>query len=393
MRVWGIVLLIGLGWAQKSKITSAALAVQDGDFEKALSFLEQAFAQPELLKPRDKAKGYTLRAKAYMGLLLSSKDPQAVLQKYPNLLEETVLAHRKARELDANKEFADDLKQLAVQAASVLYLKGFELFQKEKPAEARQHLTWAVEMYDYVGQKDFYPPYALRGLVNLQLRDTNAAIEDLERARSLAAKKPIPNDPTGPFVYSALISAYGGKGEGDKAIAIASEARSKFPSDDNIRRAELNLYLQHPDLQKKALGRFREEVERDPQNETYLLIYAQLWERENPDSAAYYYQKVLALNPNNVNAHYNLGAYYINQAAELSVKYNETKDEKLQQKYFAQMQEYFRSALPHLEKAYEHYRDDLQLIQSLIQTTTYLGMNEKAQEYLREKNRLQQSKN
>jgi len=393
MRVWGIVLLIGLGWAQKSKITSAALAVQDGDFEKALSFLEQAFAQPELLKPRDKAKGYTLRAKAYMGLLLSSKDPQAVLQKYPNLLEETVLAHRKARELDANKEFADDLKQLAAQAASVLYLKGFELFQKEKPAEARQHLTWAVEMYDYVGQKDFYPPYALRGLVNLQLRDTNAAIEDLERARSLAAKKPIPNDPTGPFVYSALISAYGGKGEGDKAIAIASEARSKFPSDDNIRRAELNLYLQHPDLQKKALGRFREEVERDPQNETYLLIYAQLWERENPDSAAYYYQKVLALNPNNVNAHYNLGAYYINQAAELSVKYNETKDEKLQQKYFAQMQEYFRSALPHLEKAYEHYRDDLQLIQSLIQTTTYLGMNEKAQEYLREKNRLQQSKN
>ncbi|GIV25194.1 MAG: hypothetical protein KatS3mg026_0886 [Bacteroidia bacterium] len=393
MRAWGITLLMALGLAQKSKITSAALAVQDGEFEKALGFLDQAFAQPDLLKPRDKAKGYMLRAKAYMGLLVSSKDPQAVLQKYPNLLEEVVLAHRKARELDATKEFSEDLKLIAAQAASVLYLKGFELFQKEKPAEARQHLTWALEMYDYLGQKDFYPPYALRGLVSLQLRDTNAAIEDLEKARALAAKKPIPNDPTGPFVYSALISAYGGKGEGDKAIAIASEARSKFPSDENIRRAELNLYLQHPQLQKKALERFREEVERDPKNETYLLIYAQLWERENPDSAAHYYRRVLELNPNNVNAHYNLGAYYINQAAELSVKYNETKDEKLQQKYFAQMQDYFRSALPHLEKAHEHYKDDLQLIQSLIQTTTYLGMNEKAQEYLREKNRIQQSKN
>lgn len=393
MRVWGIALLMGLSLAQKSKITSAALAVQDGEFEKALGFLEQAFAQPDLLKPRDKAKGYMLRAKAYMGLLLSSKDPQAILQKYPNLLEETVLAHRKARELDANKEFSDDLKQIAAQAASVLYLKGFELFQKEKFAEARQHLTWALELYDYVGQKDFYPPYALRGLGSLQVRDTNAAIEDLEKARALAEKKPLENDPTGPFVYAALIAAYGGKGQGDKAIALATEARSKFPSNDHIRRAELNLYLQQPQLQEKALERFREEVERDPKNETYLLIYAQLWERKNPDSAAYYYRKVLELNPGNVNAHYNLGAYYINQAAELSVKYNETKDEKLQQKYFAQMQEYFRSALPHLEKAHEHYRDDLQLIQSLIQTTTYLGMNEKAQEYLREKSRIQQSKN
>lgn len=390
MRIGLVLSLVCLVWAQKSKITSAALAVQDGEFEKALSFLDQAFAQPDLLKAKDMAKGYVLRAKAYMGLLLGSKEPDKVLEKYPNLLEQVVLSMRKAREYDASKEFADDLKILAAQTSSVLYLKGFELFQKDKLPEARQHLTWALELYDQLGQKEFYPPYALRGLVALQLRDTAAAISDLELARTLSAKKPIPNDQTLPFVYASLISAYGGRGEGDKALEVANEGRNKFPTDENIRRAELNLYLQNPALQQRALERFRQEVERDPKNETYLIIYAQLWERVNPDSAAVYYSKVLALNPENLNAHYNLGAYYVNQAAEISTKYNESKNEKEQQKYFAQMQDLFRQALPHLEKAHSQLPEDLALIQSLIQVTTYLGMDDKAQEYLRKKNALQQ---
>lgn len=206
----------------------------------------------------------------------------------------------------------------------------------------------------------------------------------------MAAKKPIPNDPTLPFVYASLISAYGGRGEGDKALDIANEGRNKFPTDENIRRAELNLYLQNPALQQRALDRFRQEIEREPRNETYLLIYAQLWERVNPDSAALYYNKVLSINPENLNAHYNLGAYYVNQAAEISTKYNESKSEKEQQRYFAQMQELFRQALPHLEKAHAQLPEDLALLQSLIQVTTYLGMDDKAQEYLRKKNALQQ---
>ena len=396
MRRWLLPITLSLLWAQKSKITSAALAVQDGEYEKALSFLEEAFKQPDLLKPKDMAKGYMLRARAYMGLLLSGKDAQQIqkiFEKYPNLFEEVMLSMRKCREYDTSKEYENDLKLIAAQAASVVYLKGFELFQKDKLAEARQHLTWAIELYDQIGQKEFYPPYALRGLVLLQMKDTTAAIADLEKALALAKQKPLPNDPTLPFVYSGLISAYAAKGQGEKAIGLANEARTKFPTDENIRRAELNLYLQHPDLQEKALDRFRQEVERDPKNETYLLIYAQLWERKNPDSAAYYYRKVLELNPENVNANYNLGAYYINQAAEISVKYNQTKDEKLQQEYFAQMQDLFRKALPNLEKAHEKLPEDLALLQSLIQVTTYLGMEEKAKEYLQKKNALQQKKN
>ncbi|MCS7188810.1 MAG: hypothetical protein RMJ66_04875 [Bacteroidia bacterium] len=393
MRVCIIALTVGALIAQKSKITSAALAVQDGEFEKALSYLQQAFAQPDLLKPKDMAKGYTLQAQAYMGLLTSSKDPQGILSKYPNLFEEVVISIRKARQYDTSKEYEEELKIVSAQTASLTYLKGFELFQKDKLPEARQHLTWSTELYEQIGQKDFYPPLAIRGLVALQLKDTTNAIADLEKARELAAKKPIQNDPTLPFIYVGLINAYGGRGEGEKAILVATEGRTKFPTDESIRKAELNLYLQQPSLQPQALERFRQEIQREPQNETYLLIYAQLWEKSNPDSAAYYYRKVLEINNENLNAHYNLGAYYVNQAAELSVKYNETKDEKLQQKYFAQMQENFRKALPHLERAHQKLPQDLALLQSLIQVTTYLGMEEKAQEYLRKKNSLQQGKN
>ncbi|MCS6790418.1 MAG: tetratricopeptide repeat protein [Bacteroidia bacterium] len=380
-------------WGQRSKITSAALAVQDGDFEEALKRLKEAFANPDLLKPQDFAKGYTLQARSYMGLLMASKDPQAVLNKYPNLFEEVVTSVKKARQYDAKKEYENDLKMVAAQASNALYLKGFELFQKEKFKESRQHLTWAIELYDFAGQKEFYPVYALRGLVQMQLYDTSAAISDLELARSLAQKKTIPNDQMMPFVYATLISAYGGRDQIEKALEIAGEARNKYPTDDNIRRTELNLYIQNPSLHDRALQRFRQEIERDPQNQVYLLIYAQLWERTNLDSAAHYYKKVIEVNPDNVNARYNLGAYYVNQAAELSQKYNSSKDEKEQQALYAKMQEYFRLALPHLEKAHEKLPEDLALLQSLIQVTTHLGMEQKAQEYLRKKNAIQQSKN
>ncbi len=385
MRIFWLPLVISLGlYAQKSKITSASLALRDGDFERALSYVEQAFAQPDLLKPADQAKGYKIRAQAYIAL--HGKDPNAAEQKYPNLYEEAYMAVRRARELDTKKEFERDLIELSLQLAGILYRKGFELFQKDKLPEARQYLTWAIELFEELGQKDFFPPIALRGLVQTQLRDTNAALADLEKALAFSKSKPIKEaEQMLPFVYTTLINLYAGRGQGDKAMSIANEARSKFPTDENIRRAELNLYIQNPSLHEEALRQFRSEIEKNPNNEIYLLIYAQLLEKHSPDSAAAYYQRVLALNPDNINANYNLGAYYVNQAAEIAQKYNESKNEAQQKQLYAQMQEKFRQALPYLEKAHEALPDDLALLQSLIQVTTYLNLDDKAKEYLRKK--------
>jgi tetratricopeptide (TPR) repeat protein len=96
----------------------------------------------------------------------------------------------------------------------------------------------------------------------------------------------------------------------------------------------------------------------------------------------------LSLNPNNVNANYNLGAYYVNQAAEIAQQYNEAKDEAKQKLLYAQMQDKFRQALPYLEKAHQALPEDLALLQSLIQVTTYLNLDDKAKEYLRKKEAL-----
>jgi len=392
MRSFWLALFFGVGlYAQKSKITSASLAFRDGDFERALSYIDQAFAQPDLLKPADMAKGYKIRVQSYIALL--GKDPVGTQEKYPNIFQESYSALRKAFELDARKEYEEDLKRASEQLASILYLKGFELFQKEQLPQAREYLTWAIELYEKVGQKDFFPPIALRGLVNVQLRDTNAALSDLEKALTLSKAKPIKEaEQLLPFIYMALINLYGSQGEGEKAISLVNEARSKFPTDENIRRAELNLYLQNPALHEEALKQFRAEIEKKPNDETYLLIYAQLLERKNPDSAAVYYRRVLVINPDNTNANYNLGAYYVNQAADLAQKYNESKNEAQQKVLYEQMQEKFREALPYLEKAHEALPTDLALLQSLIQVTTYLNMEDKAKEYLRKKEALTSSK-
>ena len=56
-RVFLFVLAVSsLVFGQKSKVTSGSMAYNNGEFDQAIRYLDEALAKPELLENKDKAK-------------------------------------------------------------------------------------------------------------------------------------------------------------------------------------------------------------------------------------------------------------------------------------------------------------------------------------------------
>jgi tetratricopeptide (TPR) repeat protein len=174
----------------------------------------------------------------------------------------------------------------------------------------------------------------------------------------------------------------------EKAKVLLAEGQSQFPDNKSLKILELNYYLQNGDFQN-GIPAFEKAVKDNPTNEDIAIAYANMLEKKGDNDAALkVYQNVLSFSPNSFNANYNLGAMYVNKAAELSKKSNEEKDEKKIMAYQAQIKEQFNLSLPYMEKSHELAPEDLSVIQALIQITTYLEMNEASMKYITLKKKL-----
>ena len=122
-------------------------------------------------------------------------------------------------------------------------------------------------------------------------------------------------------------------------------------------------------------------MKEDPQNYIKQVAYARLLEKVDQEKAISVYKKAITIDDRNVVAFFNLGALYVNRAAEVSQKAMETDDFEKAKKYEAEVNQHFKNALPYLEKAYRISPSDLTIIRALKQVTIYLEMTEDYQKY------------
>jgi len=79
-----IVLFIGatfFSYAQKSKVTAGAMALNNREYEKAITYLKEALSKPQLLKPRDMAKANAKLFQAYVYYISSSARKNKILMQ------------------------------------------------------------------------------------------------------------------------------------------------------------------------------------------------------------------------------------------------------------------------------------------------------------------------
>ena len=168
----------------------------------------------------------------------------------------------------------------------------------------------------------------------------------------------------------------------NEALEVINIAKVKFPDDVDLIINEANIYLKL-DNNEKTVETLEYLMKVDDKNATIFFAAGASYDAlGNFDKAVETYQKSIALDPEYFDANYNLGALFVNKAAEYQELANALPLEAVDEynKYKTQMEDYLKLALPYLEKADQVQPDDQYTLSSLKEIYSRLKMYDKVKE-------------
>jgi Flp pilus assembly protein TadD len=202
------------------------------------------------------------------------------------------------------------------------------------------------------------------------------------------------------LVYEALFTATAEKDEA-KAMEILEKGRKLLPDDNSLLFAEINHYLKVGKL-NILTDKLKAAIAKEPNNisvyTTLGNVYDQLNQKERGEGnmakadeyfgLAYdYYKQALEKDPKSFDAVYSQGALYYNKAASMTSKLNELGNDyssagtKKYNAIKAEMDGYFKEALPYFLKAEGLNPKDLNTMIALKEIYAREGNLEKSGEY------------
>ena len=152
---------------------------------------------------------------------------------------------------------------------------------------------------------------------------------------------------------------------------------------------ELDIYLNAPDKYHDAVEKFRKAMEAEPDNYIVHIAYAQLLEASDMSAAIEIYDKAISIDDSKTIAYFNLGAIYVNRAADLSKAANEQEDLDEANKISQESLDYLSKAKPYMEKALATSPGDLSIINALLQICINLKEMEDYKKYKEMKKQIQ----
>ena len=185
-----------------------------------------------------------------------------------------------------------------------------------------------------------------------------------------------------PLIYNSLATIQMEEGDTAAAVAILIEGRKKYPDNFNLLIAETNIYLSSKQ-NDKAMANLVEAIKTDPENPTIHYAvgvnYALMGDVAQAEKA---YLKAVELNADYFEANYNLGALYVNEAAQVIDSANKLPLSAVKE-YDAlkvQADDILKKSIPFLENASRLDSKDKSTLLSLKEIYTRLQMYEKMKE-------------
>ncbi len=208
-----------------------------------------------------------------------------------------------------------------------------------------------------------------------------------------------------PYNYEAIYTVLLAKGDSSSAIEVMKKGRTMFPKDIGLLTQETSYFLESG-KQLEALANLKTSIEKDPKNALYYFITGNIYDNlSNPKdkktnrdlekpanyedlvkSAETSYLKAIELNPVNkeylYNSYFNLGAVYTNYGSYITNKKIEkiTDLAKYQKENEAKALDYYKKAIPYLEKALDLKTDDRSTMVALRKLYMQTGNDVKAKE-------------
>jgi tetratricopeptide (TPR) repeat protein len=279
-------------------------------------------------------------------------------------------SYMRAKELDTKGEFTDDIQKYTVAVGEGYYNTGVIYYNESKFKEAALSFEKAFNVSKAVNRVD------TSALVNAAVSAAQGSDLDLSKRYY---KELIDMGVQKADIYASLSEIY--KIEGDTAMSLQTiqSGRTIFPEDFNLLIAETNIYLA-TDEKEKAMKNLETALLMDSSNPSIFFAVGTIYDQMGSiDKAISAYLNAIQLNPDYFEANYNLGALYVNQAADILDKANDLPLDAVAQYDLekAKADEMLAKSLPYLEKSLELMPDDVNTMVSLKEIYTRLGMTEK----------------
>lgn len=358
---------IATTYAQKSNVESAAIYFRNLEMEDAKKAIDEAALNDET---KNDPKMWFYYAQIYDTLY---KNP-AYQGLDKDLVEKYVIGCKKCLETDTKKRYEYYCGFAIVNSAFAAYNKAIEYYGKNDVANTAKFFQYVIDVFPYDKNKDLIKNninektivYSMAGLA-LNNKDYPEAKKNLNKLIDMNY-----NDH---MIYILLSNIHMMESDTAKALKVIEEGKAKFAGEKDLINQELYIY-QEQGRTDFLLNKYNEAIESEPENTLYLYnrgaMMADLYNKSlekarmafdtagkirtkaktekvpatkaKLDKAAKYYSnlsdsmitlskdyakrseadylKAISVNPDYLDANYNLAALCNNIAAETGIKMN-----------------------------------------------------------------------
>lgn len=152
-----------------------------------------------------------------------------------------------------------------------------------------------------------------------------------------------------PDIYLILFQIYNDKGDKVKALAIAKEAREKYPFNEDFAKNELNVYLNTKQYDA-AKAMVEEQIQTAPTPESYYLLGELNRELKNIPEAINAYKKALELDVNHYDSNAGLAEITYAEVGEVRSQRDASKDNVKRQQLYMKIGQELKESLPYWER-------------------------------------------
>lgn len=362
-------LLIVFGsYAQNNKRTSAYMYNQNKEYAKAKEAIDEAVQHDKTIND---AKTWLYRGEIYYNIA-ASDDPE-VRALAPDAAEISYESLVRSKELDEKDKYEGDLTVYFMYLTNYFYNAGSQAFQNSDYADAIDDFEYAFKIAEADDRFDTIAAFNI-GMAGVFSEDAAIAAEYLEKCVEV--------DFENPNVYIYLSRAQKQLGDTAQAYDVIMTGRERMPDELSILLEEAQWYLEQGE-KEALLTSLLEAVEADPENANlYFLIGKSYDDMKDYDLAEEYYKKAAELKPDFFESYYNIGAIYVNQAAEIQAEANDLPlNETEKYKVLTDSASIFlEKAVPYLEKSLEIRPDDAPTLAALKEAYGRLKMNDKLEQ-------------
>ncbi len=336
-----------LAYAQSSAITNTHFALQEakeylanGEIDKAVAKLQTARDNIDKAieneKTSGKSKTWNYRGDTYKEYLNVPQDK--IEMTYMEAGKIAVESYNTAIKLDDSKR--GDYKGPAQSGKAAVYpmmfnqgiafindgnfdgaMEAFDIVLLINPtdsnaslnaglaAERKPDMDRAIQYYGQMiyqqGVKDPYP-YVRVAAYYTDKEEYDKGLELIQKGLPVAKKQ--------------MLSAqkkYGGMPAGAEKEKYKTEVVDKWTGGvKDLQTTEFNIYLK-ADRLDEAMANLQSAIETDPENDGNYSRLGQLYDQNgDTENAMKYYGMAIEKNPDNLDANYNIGAFYFNRGAE-----------------------------------------------------------------------------